>query len=609
MQLPTITSVLSLATLIGTSVAAAQSMPDRTRDPEVSNVRYSVRFDANTALARQLEVSMRFDVASDSPVQLSLPTWTPGAYEVSNFAKYVSGFDATAGDAAIDWDKVDFDTWRIHPTAPGTVTISFAYTADTLDNAQAWARPDFAFFNGTNVFLWPESLGYDFSASVSIETEADWHVATGMSSTGPRTYQEESFHALVDTPVFVGRFDFDSTEIDGRTYRLATYPAGVLQGASRNALWREIGQVVPVQVAVFGETPWADYTTLLVFDPNLNGSGSALEHSNSHIGIYDHGFIDNPVLALITAHEIFHAWNVKRLRPADLVPYDYDQPQPTTLLWVSEGITDYYADLSLIRGGVLPPPAFYQLTAFKINGVADVPAVALEDASLSTWIQPTDGTATTYYEKGSLVGLLLDIMIRDATANRASLDTVLRRLYETTYKQERGFTLEEWWATVREVSGIDSFDDFYARYIDGREPFPYAEILPKAGMRLMADTVRAPFVGLSHEETDEGIRVSSVTPGESAARAGVREGDVLISVGEIAVGDLTWGEAFRNRYRGQAVGAPYTIVVRRDGAERTLPATLGYNETIQYSLTEDPRASPTAMRIREGILRGVANSR
>lgn len=600
---------LSSVILVLSSVATAQSMPQRSTDPEVSNVRYTVRFDATTALAGQLEVSMRFDVADSEPVHLSLPTWTPGAYEVSNFAKYISGFSATSGDAPLDWDKLDFDTWRVFPEQPGTVTVSFAYAADTLDNAQAWSRPDFAFFNGTNVFLWPESVGYDFGATVTIHTEANWQVATGMSATGAGEYREESFHALVDKPVFVGRFDLDSVEIDARWYRLATYPQGTLRGPSRDALWQQIRQIIPVQAAVFGETPWDDYTTLLVFDPNLNGSGSALEHANSHVGIYDVGFIDNPVLALITGHEIFHAWNVKRLRPADLVPYDYDEPQPTTMLWISEGITDYYADLSLIRGEVLPLRAFYQLTAFKINGVANVPPVALEDASLSTWIQPTDGTGTIYYEKGSLAGLLLDVMIRDATANRASLDDVLRRLYETTYKQGRGFTLDEWWQTVRALSGGVSFEDFHTRYIDGREPLPYADILPKAGMQLIADTTRAPFVGLSHEQTEDGVTVQSVTPGESAARAGVREGDVLVTVGDITVQDLTWGEAFRNRYRGQAEGTPFNIVVRREGTERTLPATLGYRETVQYSLTEDPRASPTALRIREGILRGVTNSR
>ena len=129
------------------------------------------------------------------------------------------------------------------------------------------------------------------------------------------------------------------------------------------------------------------------------------------------------MLASITAHEIFHAWNVKRLRPADMVPYRYDRPQPTPWLWVSEGITDYYADLALVRGGVVDAGGFCAADDGEDREVADAPPVALEDASLSTWIHPTDGTGYIYYPKGSLAGFLLDIMIRDASDNSARSTT------------------------------------------------------------------------------------------------------------------------------------------------------------------------------------------
>jgi predicted metalloprotease with PDZ domain len=573
----------------------------------IEDVRYDVTFNAETAASRSIGMEMTFTVSDPGPVILSLPTWTPGAYEIADFAKNVSSFTVTSGGSGVHWDKIDYDTWRLFTTAAGEVSVSFDILADTLDNARAWAQSDFAFFNGTTAFLFPETMGYGFPSRVAIHTEADWHVATGMTATGSREYSAESFHEVVDMPVFVGRFDLDSVEIGGMWYRLGTYPEGAMAGGSRRALWQQIEQMIPPQEAVFEEIPWEHYTTLLVFDTTLDGGGSALEHSNSHVGIYDPQFVGNPILALITAHEMFHAWNVKRLRPTELVPYDYTRTQPTTLLWVSEGITDYYADLALVRGNILPPQAFYQLTSFKVSSVADAPPVALEDASLTTWIAPTDGTHTIYYPKGSLAGMLLDMLIRDETDNRASLDDVMRDLYHGTYKKGEGFTLEQWWEAVERVAPGRSFEDFYARYIDGREVFPYAEVLPLGGMALFADTVRAPFFGVSHEVAEGGVVVTEVVPGGAAAAAGVEEGDFLVQVGEIQVAGLEWGDLYRNRYRTEPEGTPVVVRVRRDGLERMLQGYVRFRETVEYAVGEDGNASEKARRIREGILRGTVD--
>src|SRR6185437_1806334 len=215
-------------------------------------------------------------------------------------------------------------------------------------------------------------------------------------------------------------------------------PTGILKGDNRTTFWDQIAKAIPAMTAVFQETPWNSYTVMTIFDSSYSG-GSALEHQSSHVGIYAPMMIGNPILASITAHEIFHAWNVKRLRPAEMVPYDYHQAQPTPWLWVSEGITDYYADLALVRGGIIDSTQFVALTANKANTVDMTPPTALEDASLSTWIHPEDGSGYIYYPKGSLAGLLLDIQIRDASDNARSLDDVMRQLYQNTFKKGRGF--------------------------------------------------------------------------------------------------------------------------------------------------------------------------
>src|SRR3954468_4181456 len=460
--------------LTGGSAQAQQRTlaPTPVASVPISNLRYELTFDSVTARQRTVSVAMSFDVTGRGPVLLSLPAWTPGAYEISNFSRWVSGFSAGAAGKGLRWDKLDYDTWRVQPGGAKTVMVRFDYRADSLDNAMAWATPDFLLFNGTNLLPYAEGRGFDFPATVTIKTQPGWKVATGMKPGGtPRVYRESNYHDLVDMPFFVGRMDYDSMQVAGRWTRLATYPAGAMPDSSRKRLWDQISRMIPAESAVFQETPWSTYDVMMIFDPRYPGA-SALEHQSSHVGIYNQGIIGNPLLVSITAHEIFHAWNVKRLRPADMWPYDYHQAQPTPWLWVSEGITDYYADLALVRGGIVDSAQFMTATAEKVQTVSEAPPTALEDASLSTWVHPTDGSGYLYYPKGSLAGLMLDVLIRDYSDNAMSLDDVLRELYQATYKKGRGYTGNDWWPAVTKAAGGKSFTDFYGRFVDGRDPFP-----------------------------------------------------------------------------------------------------------------------------------------
>jgi predicted metalloprotease with PDZ domain len=600
-------AILVAATLPG-FLPAQQKAPAAAsplRSAAVSNLRYEVSFDSATAARNVIAVAVTFDVGEKGLVLLSIPTWTPGSYEIANFARFVSDFSPRAADRPLDWDKLDYDTWRIDPAGARSVTVRFDYHATTLDNAAAWSRPDFAFVNGTNIFPYPEGRGFEFPATVTVKTQPGWLVATGMEPAGaPGTYRESNYHDLVDKPFFVGRFDLDSAQVEGRWHRLATYPAGAMAGPARSLIWDQIEKTVPRMSAVFRETPWRTYSTLLVFTREVGG-GSALEHSNSHVGIYNPGFIGNPLLASITDHEIFHAWNVKRLRPADMWPYNYARSQPTPWLWVSEGITDYYADLALVRGGVVDSAGFLGLTGEKMQQVAGETPAALEDASLTTWISPVDGSQYQYYPKGSLAGFMLDVLIRDGSDNRRSLDDVMRELYGAAYKKGRGFTGQDWWPAVSRAAGGRSFTDFYQKYIDGREPFPWADILPRAGLRMAADTVREPRVGVATAQDSSGaIVVQMVQPGGVAEAAGVKAGDHLIALGDIDVMDPSFGEAFRSRF-GKREGDSLSIKVARGADTLTLHGAVRLVERVESTLDLDPQASAKAARIRNGIFRGT----
>jgi predicted metalloprotease with PDZ domain len=274
---------------------------------------------------------------------------------------------------------------------------------------------------------------------------------------------------------------------------------------------------------------------------------------------------------------------------------------------VSEGITDYYADLSVVRGGIITPDMFFALTADKISKVAEAPPTALDDASLSTWIHPTDGTQYLYYPKGSLAGFMLDVMIRDASDNRQSLDDVMRTLYRTTYKAGRGFTGADWWRTVSRAAGGKSFDDFYRKYVDGRDPYPWDQVLPLAGLRMVQDTVREPRLGIGTAQDATGaVVVTQVLPGGAAEEAGVKSGDVLIALGDIAVTDPSFVPKFRQQF-GKEDGQPMPIRVRRDTQTVTLNGKVRLVARLQNRLEIDSGAPSRAVRVRDGILKGVTD--
>ncbi len=601
--------ILLLFGLLSLSSGSLSQQTEPAISAPVSGVRYEVTFNSAGAARRLVHTVMSFDVAGRDDVILSLPAWTPGDYEIKNFARNVSGFSASQNETPIEWNKSDYDSWSVRPAGAGRVLVSFDYEADTLDNSQSWSRPDFLLFNGTNLFMYPEGRSLDFGATVSIATERGWKVLTGMMNSGPATFTAANYHDLVDMPFFIGAFDLDSARISGRWVRFGSYPEGSVTGSARTRVWAALKQVIPPQARVFGEVPWNHYSVMQITDPSYPvGSGSGLEHQNSHVDIISPSLLNTPVMPSLYAHEIFHAWNVKRLRPADLTPYRYAAPQPTPLLWISEGITDYYADLVEVRGGAIDEAEFYRLTGRKVASVERRPPTSLEDASLSAWIHPRDDTDDLYYDKGSLAGLLLDILVRDGSNNRKSLDDVMRTLYVADFKAGKGFTRDEWWAAVTSAAGGSSFAEFDRKYVKGREPFPLREILPLAGMKFVEDSIREPRVGVASLQDSAGVKVLSVLPGSTAEQAGVQPGDYLLSIGDISIEDPGFGQKFRPKYASSSEGSPLSIRIRRLGREMVLQGKLGFGVRVESRIERDAHASSKARAIRDGLLRGTTRA-
>jgi predicted metalloprotease with PDZ domain len=581
------------------SAQSASTQSPRLSAP-ISDVSYEITADSAAVGRRQLGVAMSFRVSGSTPVVLALPAWSPGHYVLLWFARRVSQFTAQSEGAPLEWRKLDFQTWEIKPRSAGIVRVSFNYLADAVDRAVAWTAPNFAFFNGTNLFLYPVGRGFNWPARVAVRTEPSWRIATGMNpAPGINNFSAGNYHDLTDMPFYVGRFAIDSSLIAGKWIRLAFYPAASLTPARRDRTFGWLQKFLPAQIAVFGEAPFRNYTIFQRSDTVVNRGG--LEHQASQVDEVLTSQLDATHLSGLYSHEFFHAWNVKRLRPQDLVPYRYDDAQQTTWLWVSEGVTDYYGALALVRGGVNDSTGFFDFIGGEIASIASAPPTAVSDASLGAWIDPRDGSGGLYYPKGGFIGFLLDVMIRDASDNRMSLDNVMRRLYDATYKRGKGFTSADWWGEVSRAAGGKSFTEFARRYVDGREPLPIDSVLVLAALRYQSDTTRE--ARLDFFTDSSGKLITQVARGGAGSAAGLLVGDSLVSIGDIVIANDDSFDTFLRRYAGTAL-TTLPLVVRRGSQTATLQLPVRLFRRVRTTVSPLPNAPEKAVRIQTGILKG-----
>ena len=540
----------------------------------------TVRYEVSVAQGL-FHVSAEFAAAGKDTLYVSLPAWSPGNYEIQNYARYVHGFGArNASGAPLRWDRGDKDTWRVVTGGADRVTVDFDYSNDKIDLSLARTVQDFAEFLGTNFFMFEEGQ-LARPAEVRFRLPAGWQVTTALKGPTNGVYRAADYHELADAMTFVGHFSVDSLQTDGKWIRIALWPASDYSPAVARSLRAGIAKLAPVQNRIMGGAPYDEYT---VFFNVIHGPidfGGGLEHSSSQYDIMPaESFADlisgklGDFIYPLLSHEFFHLWNVKRIRPAEMWPYDYHAEQYTPLLWWSEGVTDYYADLTNIRSGLWSTNEFLANATSDIGQVESAPEPwSAEDGSEATWINEVYvNSSQLYYPKGATLGLLLDISIRDATDNAHNLDEVMRALYTRYYRQNKGFSTADLLNELR-TAGMPDVESFYRRYIDGREPLPYDSVFAKAGLRLRRDT--GPLLGINTRSTPAGeVQISAVVPGSAAEAAGIQAGDVVTAVGDVRVtADGNWAATFRSRYRGKT-GQPLPIAVRRGDQALTLNATV-----------------------------------
>ena len=562
---------------------------------------------------RLIHIRADFPVPGRDTLYVSLPAWSPGNYEIQNYARYVRHFAAkSAAGQVLFWDRFDKDTWRVPTAKSDRVSVEFDYLADTIDLSMARVVDDFAEFLGTNVFPYEEGQ-LNRPAEVRFSLPAGWQVTTALPGAGGGgPYRAKDYHELADAQTFIGRYSLDSLQVDGKWIRVAVWPADSYSAGVQRNMRTDLEKIAHTENTLLGGPPYDNYTVFFNVIREPLGFAGGLEHAASQFDIMPQGAFADPAgnfgdfMVPLMSHEYFHLFNVKRIRPAEMWPYDYHAEQYTPLLWWSEGVTDYYADLTNLRSGLWTTDQFLGNVSQNMQQVESAPEPwSEEDGSVATWINEVYvNSSQLYYPKGSLTGLLLDASIRDATDNRHSLDDVMRALYTRFYQKQKGFTTQDLLALLREF-GTPDVAGFYQRYINGREPLPYESVLAKAGVTVTRRATSNPFLGVNAQPDSSGsVVVQGLVPGGAAEAAGLQVGDVLLKVGDVEThSDADWGVKFRDRYRGHD-GSPLTLSITRGGRSMTLTTQVHERKAVSFSVALAAAPTPTQAKIWRGLATG-----
>lgn len=508
-------SVLLLA-LVPAFCVLALASPDETPLAAI-NYRLSMTRPASHLFEVKIEVEVA-NAATTDHLDFQMPRWSPGRYSVFNFAVNVQEFtaltrpsdcpaDSICIETALPVSRLDDQTWRVETRGNKRLTVGYKVFGDNLSGTFSQLDERHANYNGGSIFMYivghkPEPV------RLHIDPPAGWRIVNGrMESMDQRDWQFPNYDLLIDTPMEIGpNWTMEQFEVGGKTYRVVVHSLGA-EGGKRASLVREIERIVRAETMMWGEPEFDSYTFLIHFAAD-GQSGDGMEHLTSTQIILPGSLADQGVLEETldgVAHEFFHVWNVKRLRPIELGPWDFTRPLSTRGLWIAEGITNYYGHLMQRRAGIWTDAEFLETLSRQISEIENAPGSRLmsaEESSISapfldgaTHTQLTNlaNTSVSYYTKGEVLGLVLDLLIRRETQGRASLDDVMRLMYRrfylesptaTYYLRGRGYTNEDFERAASEVAGRD-LRDFFQRYVRGVETPPYDQALATVGLRLV----------------------------------------------------------------------------------------------------------------------------
>lgn len=582
------------------------------------------------AMGQALQADWHFDVSMAQPathtyrvtfqcpstnvpaLTLKMPAWTPGYYQLMNYAANVDHVQATdERGKTLNWEKTGSHSWTVQMGTAKKLVFSYDVKATRNFVASPYLDEDKGYISPAGLFVYvPGQLQQP--TTVTVHPLPGWAdlVATGLDSIAGRrhTFTAPNFDVLYDSPMLMGKLEqLPAFTVDGIPHRFVGYTMGKFDRAQFMA---DLKKIVASSVAVIGDIPYKHYTFLAI-----GPGGGGIEHLNSTSISFSGSSLHNPVdrarVYNFLTHEYFHHYNVKRIRPIALGPFDYERENRTNMLWVSEGLTVYYEDLILRRAGLKSRSDVLNKWQVRLTEFENKPGRLFQSATQASYNTWSDGPfgrqgdeaykTISYYEKGPILGLLLDLSIRNATQNKRSLDDVMRTIYQTIYRKEnRGFTDVEFQKICEKTAGTSLADVF--QYASTVKPIDYPKYLAYAGLNVTEASQTQPggWLGISARANSDSIQISQVDWESPAWKAGLRTGDRLLQLDgkPVNVDELQVISQLRK------AGDSIQLLVQQNGRPTTKTISLGTRTTRIIRLAQMPNPTALQTTILDDWLRG-----
>jgi len=516
------------------------------------------------------KVTVRVDQPDPKGQEFKLPAWIPGSYLVREFARHIVQIKATANGRQVTLTKLDKDSWKAAPVS-AALTLEYSVYAWDLSVRSAHLDQTHGFFNGTSVFL--RVVGQEMAEHVvDIQKPRDpscktWRVATTLALLKARlygfgTYIAQNYDELIDHPVEMGTFANIGFSVHGTPHEFIL--TGVVPNVDLERIARDLKKICAHQIALFEpKTKRAPVERYLFLTMALGDGYGGLEHrastalmcSRSELPVVGKSDTSDAYIAFLglCSHEYFHTWNVKRIKPDAFANYDLQQENYTSLLWFFEGVTSYYDDLVLLRSGIISEQIYFNLISKVLNGVlrgAGRNRQSLAESSFDAWSkyyrqdENSPNAIVSYYTKGALLALTLDLTMRQATAGKKSLDDLMRLLWQQFGRdfyrlqpegRQQGVTEQQLQELIEQLCGI-KMKSFFDQYVRGTKDLPLAAVLPGFGVAL-TDQCKSdkPGLGVKLKRDGDDCKLMQVFTGLAAHRAGMSAGDVIVAIDGLRV--------------------------------------------------------------------------
>jgi predicted metalloprotease with PDZ domain len=486
-------------------------------------------------------------------LDLKMPVWTPGSYMVREYSRHLQDFTAqTPEGKPLPWQKLAKNHWQIDSHGVTSLTLTYRIFAHDLTVRTNHLDRTHGYFNGAAIFCYVPGFE-DQACDVAIVPPEGWQVTTALPQSKPNQFTATSFDQLVDSPFEIGQHQIFPFEVLGKPHQYAIWGQGNYNPAT---LIQDSQKIIEVEAELFGGLPYDRYLFLLHLTPNGFGG---LEHRDSCSLIFDRLSFNKREkyedLLQLVAHEFFHLWNIKRLRPKALETFDYNQENYTPSLWFSEGTTSYY-DLAIpFRAGIYNAKTYLKNLSKEITRFLTTPGrkiQPLSESSFDAWIKlyrpdnNTPNSQMSYYLKGEMVTMLLDLAIRIKHNNTKSFDQVLQTMWQRFGQREIGFLPEELEEVIQSIAGFD-LQPFFKRYLHGLEDLPFDEYLSAFGLRLENNVQEAiPYTGLTFKTSHGRTLIKSVASDSPAQQAGICPGDELVALEGLRLEASQWGDRLQD---------------------------------------------------------------